>query len=274
MKLQKSCSILLANYALVVTADKDSLDETLDEISQEPTPKKLAPGIEMAYNKLKLLPNFLPGLDNQKQTFMKMVENYGCHCYQRTSRDHAEYSPTGGSGKPIDPLDEACRQLYRCTKCINLEDPACSVDGNNGDYNYELNDDGSSTCPTSSSSDFQNGCNSDHCSCDYAFASMVFDIWTNTDGNGWSFDDYYWHNAKNIKNKDKVGESVFDKDVTCARGFPATRPDACCGVFPDVVPYTSTERDCCASARKAYNPAVEICCSDNATVEPLGKGCV
>merc|ERR1711920_1079513 len=64
---------------------------------------------------------------HDQSVFWKMITNYGCHCFPNYSRKVV------GSGKPLNEVDSACRNLQRCKKCIEIED--LSQDCENGDFN-------------------------------------------------------------------------------------------------------------------------------------------
>jgi len=56
----------------------------------------------------------------------KIIRNYGCYCYVGKSKLPGTISGKGNI-KPLDPLDEACRDLWRAEKCL-------AVDSENGVY--------------------------------------------------------------------------------------------------------------------------------------------
>ena len=62
----------------------------------------------------------------------KMIQNYGCHCFPGYTRS------TGGLGAPVDDLDNECRKLYRCKKCVNIEFPGAVSDVDQGKYKYNI----------------------------------------------------------------------------------------------------------------------------------------
>ena len=70
----------------------------------------------------------------------KMIQNYGCHCFPGYTRS------TGGLGAPVDDLDNECRKLYRCKKCVNIEFPGVVADVDQGKYKYNIDGSGNINC--------------------------------------------------------------------------------------------------------------------------------
>merc|ERR1711990_1183667 len=73
----------------------------------------------MAYHKLEGNANFMVETvhdgKNKRKNFAYMLQGYGCHCFPNGK------ASVGGKSKPVDALDEACRALYRCHKCVDIE---------------------------------------------------------------------------------------------------------------------------------------------------------
>jgi len=236
----------------------------LDEIAQELDSRKYTGIMDMAFHKLRSNPNFLPDVDDsvKRKTFQKMIENYGCHCFPQHK------STAGGWGKPVDAMDEACRALYRCQKCINIEYPG-ECDTIDGGYKYEKNDDAERSVSCDAPPRIKE-CASFQCQCDRDFAEKIYSIWVESD---WQHNPHYWHHPANIRALDKTEEPVFNRASTCIMGSNVT-PDACCGSgYPKKVPYNTFEKECCNSAARAYNPAMEICCEETGMVASASKGC-
>lgn len=251
-----------ACLAALATASSELPQEVADEIAQIPEPRKYTSIMDMAFHKLKQHPDFLPNVaaSERRKTFQKMIENYGCHCFPQHK------STAGGWGKPVDEMDEACRSLYRCQKCINLEFPE-QCDTIDGGYKFQLEEDldrsiGCEAPPKTKT------CASHMCSCDRAFAERVYSLWVESD---WQHNPLYWLHPANVKYLQKNASPVFDRTNVCTIGGNVT-PDACCGAnYPNKVPYNSEQKECCSPAAKAYNPAMEVCCEDR--VVSASKGC-
>lgn len=240
-----------------------TLSQAFEALDQELDERKFSAIVDMAYHKLEGNPNFMVETvhdgKNKRKNFAYMLQGYGCHCFPNGK------ASVGGKGKPVDALDEACRALYRCHKCVDIENPENTCDLDNGGYKYQLNAGGAIGCATPEKTP---QCKSDQCSCDRKFAETVFDLWT---GNDWSFNQDHWLNPRYVKAAEKNGISVFDYDATCVMGANVT-PDACCGdAFPNKVPYNSGMKECCSVAAKPYNAATDVCCDSG--VQSAAKGC-
>merc|ERR1712096_379842 len=46
---------------------------------------------------------------------VKRISNYGCHCFPGSSRSAIGY------GAAVDQIDEACRSLQQCHKCVDID---------------------------------------------------------------------------------------------------------------------------------------------------------
>lgn len=247
--------------AALVFADDDALDAALDALEDDVDPKKFSSIIDMAFHKLDGHPDFaistVNPARNTRKNFSYMLQDYGCHCFP------SHKSIVGGRGKPKDALDEACRALYRCHKCVDIEAPGvCEAEGG---YKYQLLAGGAVGCQ---SPDKKPECKTHQCSCDRAFAETVFDLWT---GGAWSFDTNFWLNPRYQKIATDAGTPLFDYNAECQIGANVT-PDACCGdAFPNKVPYNSGDKSCCSVVAKPYNAATDICCVDS--VQSVGRGC-
>lgn len=250
-----SSSLVLANEAF---------ENTLNGLGEELDPKKFSSIVDMAYHMLENEPNFMVDTvntnRNKRKNFSYMLQGYGCHCFP------THKSTIGGKGAPVDALDEACRALYRCHKCIDIEAPG-ECDTDQGGYKYQLIADGSVGCD---SPDKKKDCQEHQCQCDRHFAETVRDLWVDP-ASTWTFNPDYWLNPRYVKEAEDAGIPVFDSDATCVMGANVT-PNACCGdSYPNKVPYADTTKACCAVVSKPYNSAIDVCCATG--VESAARGC-
>lgn len=180
---------------------------------------------------------------SDKELF-KMIQNYGCHCFPGLSKI------AGGAGPSQDGLDDLCRTLARCHKCIEF-DHSTSLspewDSDIGKYRWDLNADGSLSCAANTDQH-----KFDLCTCDSAYASALGAIWDDA-----TFDYTKWNNKHNQLYN-------FDADNICVRPGTANADD-CCGSYPTRYPYDSSNRDCCDASGKTYGPS-EDCCIDGSIV--------
>lgn len=167
----------------------------------------------------------------------KMIQNYGCHCFPGMSKI------AGGAGPAQDAMDELCRELARCHKCIEFEYGHVNADTDK--YRWQVENDGSITCTNSNDQ-----AKFDLCTCDAHYAMQLKHVW---DDNTYNYK--LWLNRKNQL-------ADFDYDNICAHGT-GNNADACCGTsYPNKSPYDSMTRMCCDVSGKTYNDLTDECCDD------------
>ena len=195
----------------------------------------------------------------------KKIQNYGCHCFPNFK------STIGGKGKPVDQLDEVCRSLFRCYRCIDIEsDEYGSCDTNQGGYKYGLleNEGGSRDINCDTMFNKSPMCKTHQCQCDRQFADSLAALFE--DGSNWAYNPDYWLNPKYVKRAEANGDPIFDKNASCD-AVASPPADQCCGAdYPFKIPYDSQNRECCAAAYKSYDFFAQECCDDG-TVAPIGK---
>lgn len=219
-------------------------DETT---TQEPIgPRKFNSIVSMTYSQITT--------NHDKNTFGDMINKYGCHCFPNGSK------AAGGQGAAVDGLDSVCKRLYKCHKCIQLTWGPDAVDVNDGRYTWGLDGDGSLNCDKNSNNPARRAL----CECDRAFAGQMKNIWDDA-----SYNTYYWLNNKHARQNP---ETVFSYDDTCVANGQGTgaAADVCCGEdFPNMEPYDSTNRGCCASST-VFNLITQECCTDG-TINSIGS---
>jgi len=178
------------------------------------------------------------------KTLYKMIQNYGCHCFPGMSK------AAGGAGPAQDELDELCRTLSRCHKCIEMDHAAeVSVQWNSdfGKYRWNLENDNSITCGNNNEQHKE-----DLCMCDAKFAMDLGAYWTDA-----AYDYTKWNNKNN-------NLYTFDAEGTCVQTVNEPADD-CCGDYPMRYPYPSATRDCCDVSGKTYG-LTQDCCLDGSIV--------
>ena len=277
MKLYTIPSSVLLLKLAQANSTNTSFTETMTDIDNQVEQKKFSNIIDMAYHKLEnnikfqliLQLNTANPTRNARKNFSYMVSNYGCHCFPNFK------STIGGKGKPVDQLDEVCRSLFRCYRCIDIEsDEYGSCDTNQGGYKYGLleNDDGNGNVNRDINCDtmFNKSpmCKTHQCQCDRQFADSLAALFE--DGSNWAYNPDYWLNPKYVKRAEANGDPVFDKNASCD-AVASPPADRCCGAdYPFKIPYDSQNRECCESANKSYDFFAQECCDDG-TVAPIGK---
>jgi len=161
----------------------------------------------------------------------------------------------GGAGPAQDGVDDLCRILTRCHKCIEQDygvtNQQSEWDANFGKYRWQTEQDGSLSCGNN-----DDQYKEDLCKCDAAYATAVGQVWDDAE-----FNMAIWDTKHN-------NQFNFDSENVCVRGGAIT-PDSCCGSYPSRYPYDSAARACCASSGKTYNSLNEDCCPDG-TVASVG----
>lgn len=173
------------------------------------------------------------------QQFYKSIINYGCYCY-------IGRPVTGGRGNAVDGLDEVCKALFRCERCLAI-DSGNGIFGETGcdrhmGYTYRAKVDKSKKpyifCHTNN-----NKCQMASCRCDKAWAQAVAELYE-----FWSEDNKF----------------IFDENGYCEKqerpdGSEKGSADRCCGYYPTREPYKSySHRQCCGI--QMYNSNNRDCC--------------
>jgi len=190
---------------------------------------------------------------HEPSVLSKMIQNYGCHCFPGYTRS------TGGLGAPVDDLDNECRKLYRCKKCVNIEFPGAVLDVDQGKYKYSVNSVTGINCNANTEAG-----KLAQCECDKEFAIELGTFWQDS-----NYNKHYWTNTKNVNQLANAGTPIFDKSSTCIATGANDAPDACCGdSFPSKIPYSTTTRSCCSASAKTYDPVTSTCCMDGTIKAP------
>lgn len=155
-------------------------------------------------------------------TIVKRVQNYGCHCFPGMTRI------AGGQGAPVDMLDSACQDLFRCHRCVQMMD-AGDCDTAFGKYKFSIDANGNIDCSQNTD------CKLNQCLCDAEFAENLGTFWNDKD-----YNTYFWLAKKNVKR-----HTVFDYETTCRNSQANNTPDSCCGTAQFRRPYSSDVMQCC-----------------------------
>lgn len=181
-----------------------------------------------------------------REEFEQRITSYGCHCFTQHPK------AVGGKGVPVDEIDETCRWLYRCHRCINIDfEGECDPDHIR--YNYIITPSGEINCSENS-----NECKRSTCECDAEFARQLSATWLDQRWNN-----FYWTHKKNPSQKEDVQGSIMEYESSCSSSGNNVSPsDSCCGEYPNRIPYSSANKDCCNKSSKLFNSAVQSCCED------------
>lgn len=211
-------------------------------------------------------PNFLPELKNVKKkrkALSSQLSNYGCWC-----GPHKRYTGFPRNGLTVDPVDQACKNLYQCQRCLPIENgPNCN--GDKGRYFWDFDETTGATCSHKRNTA---QCQTDKCLCAKRFADDIASIWMSPD---YVYDASFWLNRRIRKMAKKRGttDQLFKFRETCENMVPNPHNAlSCCGTFPNITPFDSSTKDCCR-ANRAYDVVMQDCCSDGRVVSVI-EGCV
>jgi len=190
---------------------------------------------------------------------------YGCHCLP--DAEHSVVSKPMGT--PIDKIDETCKQMGTCYKCLehkyNAKKKECKPEDTN--YKYEIIEEEITIkgkkykqgvdiiCNAKGNSE----CAQDVCLCDRQFAMDVKEHET-------KWDVKYHSNKSNFVREKECKKKPAGNNGNNNRspGPPAT----CCGSLPLVTAQKRGDK-CCGYV--SYNDKTKECCNQN-TSEVLTRG--
>lgn len=158
-------------------------------------------------------------------------------------------------GDPVNELDAAGRQWYKCHQCTSVDESHCmGISQNYGSPVYDKKTK-SFSCPGQ-----PNTCDYNACSCDVQLAEDLS-----------SLVDYYYDEFNS-----ETG--IFDPKQKClaATGNGAGMADQCCGNYPLRFPFHSDngKRGCCNG--KTFDSSNMMCCADgniDISCEPQSNPC-
>lgn len=183
----------------------------------------------------------------KKKDVIKKMLNYGCHCFPGGKKTRT----VGGKGPAMDEIDGVCRTQFQCHKCVEM-DTGCDPD--NTPYKAQFKGKKTALAKEVICRDPEDSCGRQMCECDKRMAENLEKIWF-VEGmhNG-----FFWKDRKNAKRN-----PTFDYEGTCLVPGASPQPDACCGNFPDVVPYNVASKDCCvqSSGPRLFDPMTHTCCA-------------
>jgi len=176
----------------------------------------------------------------KSREFMMRVNQYGCHCWPKSDKEHL-----AGSGKPLDQVDSACWALKTCHKCIEIdyplnEDRPQGCDPVTTKYKAKLsrqeNGELEITCSNSLNKKGSNNgdCKRSLCECDKAFAENFANNFEEWDASNWKLEEKGEYDDK----CKKVFRGSMER-LTSGEG-----KDQCCGNYPAKKPFNSQTHQC------------------------------
>lgn len=180
--------------------------------------------------------------ENSAITDSNYFFQYGCYCFPE-NRDSA-FPRNKYAGPALDELDQLCRNLFRATKCLNLEFQANGWSETYGECDatteaypfYFDSTSGDPICGNPSRPQWatreKNACLLATCNLEAEFVIAV----TNLIKSGF------------VRNQDYISVSNSDYDSIClpeAGTKPKGQFDQCCGTGLDSKPFNVLTRECC-----------------------------
>lgn len=183
----------------------------------------------------------------KKKEVIKKMLNYGCHCFPGGKKTRT----VGGKGPAMDEIDNVCRTQFQCHKCVEM-DKGCDPDTT--PYKSQFKGRKNALVREVVCKDPEGSCARDMCECDKRMAQNLAGVWFKPNAHNL----FYWNERRNTKKN-----PTFDYTATCLVAGNSPQPDACCGVFPDVIPYNVASKDCCVQelGPKLFDPMTHTCCA-------------
>lgn len=177
------------------------------------------------------------------KNWLHKLRQYGCHCFGADASDRAHLNHLTGSGPPVDAIDQACRDLKECRRCIKLEFPdfasileAVAYVGRHTidvDQRYNWNECDYASKHNSKFGVFEETMQT--CECDLQFMRTMADIWISDADTPW--------------NEDNYGDNFTDRATVCVSPDKDNAANACCGDNPFSRPFNDNIFECCNDGR-------------------------
>lgn len=191
------------------------------------------------------------------QSFYTKFLNYGCYCF--TTSPSAK-----GEGNSVDKLDETCKNLMRCEKCLALDRENRLLGSNcplHRGYHYRAKYNRDRTQPFIYCHKGNDKCQKASCACDRRFAMQMAKHIDSWDQENVAVSEKYGYcrNSKSGKLKN-FNKRVKNDDFRSMASKQIA--DQCCGTYPFREPFANGgPRDCCGT--KLYSVASKECCSEH-----------
>ena len=179
--------------------------------------------------------------------------NHGCYCWPEQEKFMNEgkmedAQRISGFGKPVDPLDEECFDLYSCYRCTSLMPECKHINWVTSHYDCQFistmkNFDGTNTTRLEINCNDPDPCLQSLCECDRKFALNA---------------------SEKLKLKDDTKGKIFPDG--CPRVGHEDAPKKCCGTWPNVLPYPTDEK--CCSAGNIFQLSDGVCSAEEIHLEP------
>ena len=186
--------------------------------------------------------------------YLKALAGYGCNCYSSEPTNGVQATrntnPTNrlwhfeSNGKPLDAVDQACKEAFRSYKCFKrditnnlLTDVSENCTENIG-FKFHMNNNkiicGPSRNPEYKfNQDKRHTCKLAACQIERNFSYKIFKI-IGGDPIGWR--ERHRHNYETFRSE-KACQKALQHDMI--------KKDGCCGEYPDRRPFSFEKEACC-----------------------------
>ena len=174
------------------------------------------------------------------------IWNYGCWCNFGANLG-------SGNGSPVNELDEACRKMQLCTKCVRKDHQDCDIETKSYNATFAWSIDQESLVADCKASNPGDECATHICCCELQLISDILDLmWQ-----GIAYDDQYKHSEgwDRVENCNTPGNNSGDGNREC------------CGQYPGRFLYNSNVQQCCDN-KFTYNPLMMDCCDNGELMSP------
>lgn len=174
------------------------------------------------------------------------IWNYGCWC-------NFGVNLGSGNGSPVNELDEACRKMQLCTKCVRKDHENCDIQTKSYNATFAWSIDENSLVADCKASNPNDECATHICCCELQLISDILDLmWQ-----GIAYDDSFKHSEgfDRVENCNIPGNNSGDGNREC------------CGQYPGRFLYNSDVQQCCDN-KATYNPLMMDCCDNGELMSP------
>jgi len=164
-----------------------------------------------------------PGSTNPASKYF----NYGCYCSELE-----RFPGMQGNGQAVDPIDLTCQMASKCRHCAEIDhNERCH---SYRSYSFTVDHDAKTMTCTNDGSDPASVCRKNLCLCDKDFVELIVA----------QQNEYDMTNSLTWGDFERYGENGRCGEAACPEEG-CKKPDACCGNYPNRIPFISERRSCC-----------------------------
>ena len=137
-----------------------------------------------------------------------------------------------GNGQAVDSIDLTCQMASKCRHCAEIDhNERCH---SYRSYSFSVDNDTRTITCTDNGADPASVCRKNLCLCDKDFVELIVAQQS----------EYDMTNSLTWGDFERYGENGRCGDAACPEGG-CKKPDACCGNYPNRIPFVSERRSCC-----------------------------